>query len=310
MRIEENILHSDAFPSQLQVSRSRPHLLWFSGDLNLLKLPMVSVVGTRKVSKEGIARTQRVAKTLVSQGICIVSGLAEGVDAAAHITALKEHGATVAVMGTPIDECYPATNAQLKIEIEMHGLVLSQFEPGSEIQKGNFPRRNELMASLSMMTIVIEADINSGTRHQVKSAISLGRMVGFLPSLAESRFPWVEDALKSGRGFVINSPRDLIKQLEILRGKTEQSVAPIKEDQLTLAVEEPISEPVVIVAPLPQNSREADAVSIVTVSNEKPTPEKDATLEHFKPVIRRNWYAPIAKCWTWIVSRFKDWFWR
>ncbi len=304
MRIEENILRSDAFPKQLLASRSKPDFLWYLGDLQLLKMPMVSVVGTRKVSKEGIARTQRVTKTLVSQGICVVSGLAEGVDAAAHTTALKEHGATVAVMGTPIDECYPAIHMQLKTEIEMHGLVLSQFEPGSEIQRGNFPRRNELMASLSIMTIVIEADINSGTRHQVKSAIALGRTVGFLPSLAESRFPWVEDALKSGRGFVINSPRDLIKQLEILRDKTQQSVSPVEEDQLTLAVEQPISKPVVIVTPLPQIAQEAPA-DIVTVSKEQPTPVVDVTLQPSKPVLRPHWFAPITKCWSWIVSRFK-----
>jgi DNA processing protein len=271
----------------------------------LLKMPMVSVVGTRKASKEGIARTQRLTKTLVSQGFCVVSGLAEGVDAAAHMTALKENGATVAVMGTPIDECYPPSHMQLKTEIEMRGLVLSQFEPGSEIQRGNFPRRNELMASLSIMTIVVEADINSGTRHQVKSALSLGRTVGFLPSLAESRFPWVEEALKSGKGFVINSPRDLIKQLEILRGKTQQAMVPIKENQLTLDVEQTVTEPIRIESPSTQDSQEIKSVSHVTVSIEQPTSVKGNPQKYPQPAVGRNWFARIKASWAWIVSRFK-----
>jgi DNA processing protein len=309
MRMEENIIRSEAFPSQLLLSRSKPEFLWYLGDVQLLKLPMVSVVGTRKVSKEGVARTRRITKTLVAQGFCVVSGLAEGVDAAAHTTALKEHGATVAVMGTPIDECYPVAHLQLKSEIEMHGLVLSQFEPGSETQRGNFPRRNELMASLSIMTIVVEADINSGTRHQVKSAISLGRAVGFLPSLAESRYPWVEDALKSGKGFIINSPKDLIKQLEILRGKTQQAVATVQEDQLTFDVERSTTKPVKVQEPtLPQDSRETHLGIDVSMPIEKPVPIKDDGEKSPQVEVHDNWLAWIKKGWKWLISKFKKTF--
>src|ERR1700676_1478103 len=108
MRVNYGTVNDGSFPAQLRDWNAKPDALWYSGNLALLNLPMVAVVGTRHASAEALDRTRRITRALASKGICVVSGLAEGVDAAAHMTALLENGATIAVMGTPIEDCYPA----------------------------------------------------------------------------------------------------------------------------------------------------------------------------------------------------------
>ena len=116
-------------------------------------------------------------------------------------------------MGTPIGECYPKENTDLKRRIAESGLVISQFDPQSKFNRGNFPRRNALMAALSAVTFVVEASVESGTRHQVKAAVGLGKKVAFLSSLVDLNFPWVVDAIKSGHGVSIQEPTDALKLL-------------------------------------------------------------------------------------------------
>ena len=192
-----------------QIPRQAEHeVLWYDGNLKLLELPLASVVGTREVSPEGIVRTKRLTALLVQEGFCIVSGLAKGVDRVAHETALEMNGYTIAVMGTSINDCYPKEHRALKCEIGLRGLLLSQFAPESPILRSNFPRRNILMAALSSVTFVVEATIDSGTKHQVKAAVDRGKPVAFLASLVDQDYPWVRGALDSGFGFVIESPED------------------------------------------------------------------------------------------------------
>jgi DNA processing protein len=192
--------------------------LWYEGNLELLQMPRVSVVGTRNVSPEGISRAGRITALLVREGFCIVSGMARGVDRVAHEVALEMNGKTIAVMGTPIDECYPKEHEQLKREIGRRGLVLSQFQPGTPIHRSNFPRRNILMAALSSTTFVVEADISSGTKHQVKAAVQMRKPVAFLASLVDQNYPWVREALDSNYGVVIRHAKDaemLLRQLNV-----------------------------------------------------------------------------------------------
>src|ERR1700677_1091340 len=214
----------DDYPLSLSNWRGGEESLWVMGNYGLLQMPLASVVGKREVSAEGVARTKKITSILVREGFCVVSGLAQGVDTVAHTQALRLGGMTIAVMGTPIDECYPKDNFDLKQEIARNGLVISQFAPGSSVQRGNFPRRNILMAALSSITIVVEADIDSGTRHQVKAAIEMGRQVGFMASLVERNFPWVLDALKSGYGTVIENPEDAVDILRKLKPRESAEI--------------------------------------------------------------------------------------
>jgi DNA processing protein len=192
-------------------------VLWYEGNIDLLSSLMASVVGTREASSAGVQRTRRLTNTLVQEGFTVVSGLATGIDAVAHQHALNIGGNTIAVMGTPIDLCYPAEHIDLKRSIAQKGLVISQFPPGAPVTRSNFPQRNILMAALSSITFVVEAGPNSGTRHQVKAAVQMGRWVGLLASLADHNFPWVKDALQSGVGVVIHDTESLVALLREIK---------------------------------------------------------------------------------------------
>ena len=213
MKTEYFEISADSLPQRARAWSKCPSILWLAGNISAFDGPLVAVVGSRKVSSEGKRRSFVLAKALVDLGITVVSGLAEGVDSAAHEAALKRNGKTIAVMGTPIDECFPSKNKALKEKIATDGLVISQFPIGTETFPSNFPRRNELMAAISHMTIVVEASAKSGTRHQVAACLKLGRPVGFLSSLIALKIPWVEDALSSGLGFEVRTVQDVLSKI-------------------------------------------------------------------------------------------------
>jgi DNA processing protein len=201
-------LSRDDFPGSLN-DWTDAQELFCDGHVSFLNSPCVSVIGTRKISDVGTRRAAAVTRLLAKSGYCIVSGLAAGVDSVAHEVALSIGGKTIAVLGTPLDRVYPANNVELRRAIEDKGLVISQFPNGSKTFKSNFPKRNRLMAALCHLTVVIEASELSGTRHQVKTALELGRSVALPVSLAQSGYPWVVDALKSSRTHVLTELSDL-----------------------------------------------------------------------------------------------------
>ncbi len=191
-------LINDQFPS-----------IFFKGDLNLLQRPCVSVVGTREPTAEGVARTKRVVLALTDLGIVVVSGLAKGIDTVAHKTALERNGSTVAVLGTPIHKIYPAENKNLAAEISEKGALLSPALPHEEKGQYLFPRRNRLMALLSMATIIIEAGETSGVIHQAAECLKQGRKLLLLKSLVDNTaLTWPEKFVNSG-AHVIESLKDL-----------------------------------------------------------------------------------------------------
>lgn len=156
--------------------RYAPSQLYIQGSMDLpITAPKVSVVGTRRPTKEGIAEAQIVSKMLVENGVAVVSGLAMGIDTVAHRTAIDQGGKTVAVLGTPLDKVYPTSNYGLQKEIAKNHLVVSQFPIGYPITKGNFVRRNRTMALMSNATVIVEAGDGSGTLHQGWEALRLKR---------------------------------------------------------------------------------------------------------------------------------------
>ena len=182
-------------------SRNAPDQLYYAGDPSLLRFgTRVSIVGSRKASPEGVNRASRPSRILVEQGAIVVSGLAEGIDAAAHEAAMLYGGRTIAVVGTPLDECYPAKHRDLQARIASEHLVLSQFAVGTQTNPGNFPKRNRTMALISEATIIVEAGSQSGTEHQGWEAIRLGRELFLLQSLAEhaGEYEWVSKLLQYG----------------------------------------------------------------------------------------------------------------
>ena len=179
------------YPIALRDAKHPVSLLYYKGWWNLVQAPSVSVVGSREASKDGIARTRRIVRELVKDGYTIVSGLAKGVDTAAHTTALEEGGRTIAVLGTPLSETYPKDNKELQAEIAANHLVISQV-PVCRYKKQDyrqnryfFPERNKVMSALSRATVIVEAGESSGTLVQARSAIAQGRTLFILESCFE-----------------------------------------------------------------------------------------------------------------------------
>jgi DNA processing protein len=183
--------------------------MFYKGNLDLLQRPCVSIVGTRNPSSEGKARAKKVASVLVDLGFVVVSGLAKGIDTVAHETMLANNGFTAAVLGTPIHKIYPAENKPLAAKIEKSGIIISPSLPHEETGRYLFPRRNRLMASLSLATIIIEAGETSGVVHQASECLKQGRKLLLLKSLVDNKnLTWPAGFIKSG-AHVVESPDDL-----------------------------------------------------------------------------------------------------
>src|SRR3954447_18959775 len=167
--------------------RHAPEHLYACGDLRLLQAPArVAVVGSRKVSLPGRKRVERLVSGLVDHGVVIVSGLAAGIDTAAHEETLKRGGRTIAVLGTPLDEVHPAANASLQERLMREHLAVTQFAIGHPTLRSNFPRRNRTMALLCDASVIVEAGESSGTLSQGWEALRLNRPLFILKSVFEN----------------------------------------------------------------------------------------------------------------------------
>ncbi|PWF23214.1 DNA-processing protein DprA [Corticimicrobacter populi] len=177
------------YPTRLRDAVEPIELLYFLGSWELAEAPRrVAIVGTRKVSNEGAARTRKLVRSLVDQDFTIVSGLAQGVDTIAHQTAIEAGGRTIAVIGTPISEVYPKENAALQRRIASDFLLVSQVPllrykaQGAHVNRFFFPERNKTMSALSEATIIVEASETSGTLTQARAALDQGRKLFILES--------------------------------------------------------------------------------------------------------------------------------
>lgn len=186
--------------------------LFFVGDLSLIDRPCVAIVGSRTVSECGAARARRLARELVESGFVVVSGLAAGVDTHAHSSAIDASGATIAVIGTPLDKAYPAENATLQERIYADHLLVSPFEIGERTFKGNFPKRNRVMAALCDATVIVEASDTSGSLHQAAECVRLGRWLFIAKSLVDNpELEWPKKFLTGPRTRVLTATSDLVE---------------------------------------------------------------------------------------------------
>lgn len=199
-----------------------PARLYAQGDIQILKQgPRVAIVGSRQASASGLGRAATLARRLVAEGVTIVSGLALGIDAAAHQAAIDAGGRTIGVLGTPLDRFSPPQNRSLQERIGREHLLISQFPPGATTHRGAFPMRNRTMALLSHATVIVEAAEKSGTMHQGWEALRLGRELFLDESLLSSGFEWPKEMQQYGaRVFTDATIEEL---LELLPGP-EQSV--------------------------------------------------------------------------------------
>ena len=169
------------YPALLREAGAAPAALFASGDLSLLWRPQIAIVGARSATAGGLANARSFAAHLATAGFVVTSGLAEGVDGAAHAAALDAGGATVAVMGTGPDLVYPRRHAALAARIAEAGVLVTEFPPGTEARPTHFPRRNRVIAGLSLGVLVVEAGVQSGSLITARLAGEQGREVFALP---------------------------------------------------------------------------------------------------------------------------------
>lgn len=201
------------YPAHLLTIHQRPPFLFYQGHLDAGDERSVAVVGTRKPSAEGLRRADDIAAGLARQGTTVVSGLAEGVDRAAHAAALREGGRTVAVIGTGILRYYPAANRALQEQIGRDHLVLSQFWPDAAPTKHTFPMRNAVMSGYAAATVVVEAAYRSGARMQARLALEHGRPVFLLRSLMDH--DWARDYAQRG-AYVVRDASEVLAVLDTI----------------------------------------------------------------------------------------------
>lgn len=170
----------DIYPWDLSEIYNPPALLFYQGNIDLLELPKVAVVGSRDSSKLGNQSVQKIIKELNNE-LIIVSGLARGIDTAAHMAALQNGGRTIAVIGTGLDVFYPKANKKLQAYIGKNHLVLSEYGPGEQPLKFHFPERNRIIAGLCRGVIVAEAKMRSGSLITCERAMEEGRDVFAIP---------------------------------------------------------------------------------------------------------------------------------
>lgn len=170
----------DIYPWDLCEIYDAPTLLFYQGNLNLLELPKAAVVGSRDSSKQGNASVQKIIKELNNE-LVIVSGLARGIDTAAHMAALQNGGQTIAVIGTGLDVFYPKANKKLQAYIGKNHLLLTEYGPGEQPLKFHFPERNRIIAGLCRGVIVAEAKMRSGSLITCERAMEEGRDVFAIP---------------------------------------------------------------------------------------------------------------------------------
>lgn len=188
------------YPANLRDVVNKPPFVFIRGEWNDSRdSRAVSIVGTRQASPEGLKRTQRLATAAAKAGVTVVSGLARGIDTAAHTAAIAAGGRTTAVLGTGIDLMYPPENAALAERIASgSGALLSQFFPAQPPAKWTFPKRNVVMSGLTWATVVIEASWTSGARVQATAALRHGRTVFLLKSLVDSH-EWARGYVTEGK---------------------------------------------------------------------------------------------------------------
>jgi DNA processing protein len=214
------ILVGDAdYPPQLLHLSDPPPFLFVIGDLALTERPCVAIVGTRQATPYGERATTIVAGGAAASGACIVSGMARGIDAAAHRAALARRGATIAVLGTGVDVAYPVAHRDLHRTIGERGLLVSEFACGARPEPGSFPRRNRIIAALARLTVVIEAGERSGARITAEHAADLGRDVGAVPGAIDSPQSAGSNLLIRDGVHTILAPADVLALLG-LAGRT------------------------------------------------------------------------------------------
>jgi DNA processing protein len=218
---------SAEYPRELLDLQQPPSELYAMGSGEALASPRVAIVGTRDSTAYGERIARTLTRSLVRAGVTVISGMARGIDGAAHRTALEEGGNTVAVLGTGIDVPYPVGHRHLHRAIAERGLVVSENPPGMKAHKGAFPKRNRIIAALAPVTIVVEAGFRSGALNTASQALELGRVVAAVPGPIDSEQSRGSNQLLRDGAVLIAAPDDALALLGISPPKERGQATPL-----------------------------------------------------------------------------------
>jgi len=220
-RIKVLTYWDDAYPPRLKKIYDAPVILFYIGDISVLKTDAIGVVGTRNPSEYGKMVTEKFCRDLVNYNLTITSGLARGVDTVAHRTAIKNKGKTIAVLGCGLDQIYPPENKNLAKHIAENGVIISEYRIGTIPDPVNFPRRNRIISGLSLGILVSEAGEKSGALITAYQALDQNREVFAIPGQITSRKSLGTNQLIKQGAKLVQETEDIIVELESQLGIVE-----------------------------------------------------------------------------------------
>jgi DNA processing protein len=238
-------------------------VLWYKGNPDVLSEPGIAVVGTRNTSAYGRKITKKLVHDLVNAGLCINSGLALGIDTAAHSAALEAEGKTAAVLGSGIDWVYPSENRNLANAIvKSGGIVLTEYPPGSKPDAGNFPVRNRIVSGLSYGTLVMESGIQGGSIITAELALDQNREVFAIPHTIENPSgTGCNYLIKNGSAKLVQTVDDILEELPV-GDHSDQSGTSIQEPKISSWKEQGLDElSVAICTKLEEQEYQIDALA-------------------------------------------------
>ena len=234
---------SERYPALLRDISSPPAALFADGDVECLWQPQLAIVGSRNPTAGGIENARDFSAALTQQGLTISSGLAGGIDGTAHAAALDAGGTTVAVTGTGVDRIYPARNRGLAERIRGHGVMVSEFPPGTGAMKSHFPSRNRIISGLSLGVLVVEAGLNSGSLITARLAAEQGREVFALPgSIHNPMAKGCHRLIREGARLV-ETVGQILEELAPLAGRLASGLQGSKEACKTPELDKPTLDP-------------------------------------------------------------------
>lgn len=223
----------EAYPAQLRVIQDPPYLLYYAGRLSCLAMPMIALVGTRRASQYGLEMSGLLSRGLCEAGVCVVSGLARGIDSAAHQAALNCGGHTIGVLGSGINVPYPPEHTPMLRKIAGGiGLILSEYPLDAEPRAFHFPHRNRIISGLCMGVIFVEGRIKSGGMHTVSSALAQGREVFAVPGRIGSYGSEGPHIILREGARIVTSAQDVLEDLGLWREPSAN--APFPESACSL----------------------------------------------------------------------------
>jgi len=233
----------ERYPALLAEIPNAPAALFVAGKLDALWQPQLAVIGSRNPTAGGLANARDFAVTIARQGFTITSGMALGIDAAAHQAALDVGAMTVAVLGSGPDQLYPARNRRLGEQIHQHGALVSEFPPGTQARPEHFPSRNRIISGLSLGVLVVEAALNSGSLITARLAAEQGREVFALPgSIHNPMAKGCHRLIREGAKLV-ETDTEILQELAPLAGRLaaslQQQLQPVVNEKLVKSSAEP-----------------------------------------------------------------------